>query len=158
MKESRVVGAEEIRGVLLPAGSRPLLLPNAAVAEVIGFQEPDPAEGAPDWLLGRIDWRGRRVPVVSWERAVDGGEPDWDARRVRIAVLNTMNGNPQVPHIGLLSVGVARLARISAESLAEDPEGRVESPWVLESVTIAEQPAWIPDLDELERQVVALGG
>jgi len=156
MKEGRAFSAQEIRGVLLPVGISHLLLPNAAVAEVITFQEPEPQDGAPDWLLGWITWRGRHIPVISWERAVEGGEPDWGARRVRIVVLNTLNGNPDLPHIGVLSVGVARLARIRADTLAEDPTGRGASPLVKASVIITGLAASIPDLDELERWVVSV--
>jgi chemosensory pili system protein ChpC len=155
MRESRVLGTKDIRGVLLPVGERYLLLPNAAVAEMIVFQEPEPREGMPDWLLGWIEWRGRQIPVMSWERAVEGREPDWDARRVRIAVLNTLNGNPAVPHIGLLSAGVARLARIRPDTLEEGLASDVTSPLVIASVIITEVPAWIPNLDELERWIVA---
>lgn len=155
MKDDTVPDTQEIRGVLLPVGERPLLLPNAAVAEVIGFLEPEPQSEIPDWLLGRIEWRGRHVPVVSWERMVEGREPDWNAQRVRIAVLNTLNGNPDLPHIGILSVGLARLVRIHANALTEDPLGEDTSPLVSAAVVIADSTAWIPDLDELERQVTA---
>jgi chemosensory pili system protein ChpC len=156
MREGKASNTQEIRGVLVPVGSRHLLLPNAAVAEVIGFEDPQPQDNAPDWLLGRIDWRGRRIPVISWERAVEGNEPDWSASRVRIVLLNTLNGNPALTHIGVLSVGIARLARIRADTLSEEPMGEVASPLVRASVIITGVPAWIPDLDELERWVVSI--
>jgi chemosensory pili system protein ChpC len=134
------------------------LLPNTAVAEVIGFKDPQPRDDAPDWLLGRIDWRGRRIPVISWERAVEESEPDWSASRVRIVVLNTPNGNPALTHIGVLSVGIARLARIRVDTLTEEPMDEKASPLVRASVIITGVPAWIPDLDELERWVVSIQG
>jgi len=158
MREGRVFSAQEIRGVLLPVGRHYLLLPNAAVAEVIAFEEPKTQPGAPDWLLGQLAWRGRTIPVVSWERAVEESEPDWEARRVRIVVLNTLNGNSALPHIGILSVGIARLARIRADVLAEDPTEETASPLVKASVFITGLPAWIPDLDELERWVGSVRG
>ncbi len=154
MKESRVLGTRELRGVMLPAGRRSLLLPIVAVAEVIAYVDPRPADGMPEWLMGRVDWRGRQVPVIAWERAVGEGDPDLDARRVRIAVLNTLNGNPALPYVALVTAGISRLARISAASLALDAAVPDASPWVLEAITAAGQPAWIPDLDAIERLVL----
>ena len=149
-------GAGELRGVLLPVGSRVLLLPNAAVAELIGYQEPEPDSSAPDWLLGQLAWRGRQVPVVSFQRAIGHPEPERASQRLHIAVLNTLNGNPKLPNIAVLTVGISRLAKVRVAALEADPEGAVDSPLVQEAVTVSDQPAWIPNLDELERQLTAL--
>ena len=97
MKESRVYNAQDMRGVLVPVGKHHLLLPNAAVAEVLGFEEPAPENDAPDWLLGRIDWRGWRIPVISWERALEGCDPDWHDSYAsgRTHWLKTQKRNPR---------------------------------------------------------------
>ena len=39
-------------------------LPNVAVAEVVAYRAPDEVEGGPEWLLGKLSWRGQEVPVV----------------------------------------------------------------------------------------------
>ena len=152
-QQSRVLGSREIRGLLLPLGERNLLLPNVAVAELVGFQEPESEPDDRDWLLGSIQWRGRRIPVVSFTAALGGDALPEQAQRMRIAVLNTLRGNPELPYIGLLTLGISRLARVSADNLAPDPTGEVDSELVLESITVGEQPAWIPDLDRLEQLV-----
>ena len=54
--------AQIIRGVLIQVADARLLLPNATIAEVLSYADPDRVENAPDWLLGRIRWRGQ-VPV-----------------------------------------------------------------------------------------------
>lgn len=145
-----------IRGVLIPAGQRYILLPNAAVAEIIVFKNPTPSPGAPAWLLGRLDWRGLNIPIISWERLVEGLQPNWGEQRIRIAVLNTLNGNPAVTHIGLLSVGLTRLTRIRADILHEDKTSTLSSNLIKASVSITGLPAWIPDLDELERKILTI--
>src|SRR5207342_875348 len=58
----------DIRGVLIAVARARLLLPNATIAEVLSFAPPTPVEGAPDWLLGRIRWRGWEVPLVAFSR------------------------------------------------------------------------------------------
>ena len=150
---SRVLRNREMRGLLLPLGERSLVLPNAAVAELVGFQEPKAEPGAADFLLGTIQWRGRSIPVVSFNAALGGDPVHGRGQRLRIAVLNTLNGNKELPYIGLLTLGISRLIRVSAENLTPDPSGVVDSDLVLESLTIGNQPAWIPNLDRLEELV-----
>ena len=57
-----------IRGVLIQVADARLLLPNATIAEVLSFAEPEPVADAPDWLLGRIRWRGWQLPLVAFSR------------------------------------------------------------------------------------------
>lgn len=154
MRESRVLGSGDIRGVLLPVGSRFLLLPNSAVAEVIGYREPQTDAAAPDWWLGRIEWRGLRVPVVSFEQATGRREPVRGSQRARIAILNTLSGNAALPYIGVYTLGISRLIRVTEDDLEEDGSGSPGSPLVLEAIRIDEQPAWIPDMDVLEQMVL----
>ena len=45
--------AQIIRGVLIQVADARLLLPNATIAEVLSYADPDRVENAPDWLLGR---------------------------------------------------------------------------------------------------------
>ena len=52
---------DDIRGVLIRVGATQLLLPNATISEVLSYSPPEPVEDAPDWLLGRLRWRGRAV-------------------------------------------------------------------------------------------------
>ena len=92
----------EIRAVLIPLESGRLLLPNATVAEVVGYQPPEPVEGGPDWLLGEVEWRQNRIPVVAFERTL-GGNPGDAGHRARIVICNTLNGNAERPHIGILA-------------------------------------------------------
>src|SRR5690625_2399037 len=66
----------EIRGVLIPISGARLLLPNATVSEVITLSTPEPIPGAPDWLLGRVGWRGWRLPLVAFSTLAGLPEPE----------------------------------------------------------------------------------
>jgi len=57
---------QDIRGVLIQVEGARLLLPNATIAEVLSFAEPEPVAAAPHWLLGRIRWRGWQLPLASF--------------------------------------------------------------------------------------------
>jgi chemosensory pili system protein ChpC len=104
-------------------------------------------------MLGDISWRGRRIPVVSFELAAGAEAQDGARHRARIAVLNTPSGNEAAPYIGVLTLGISRLVRITAENLAADDEAEVISPLVHEAASINKQPVWIPNLDALEQLV-----
>lgn len=150
MRESRVAKPGEIRVVMLPVGSRSVILPNPAVAEIIVFQKPAAEATAFDWLLGRIEWRGHSIPVVSFDGIVEGNKFEHSKQRTHIAVLNTLNGNRALPYIGLLMHGTARLLRINADSLDSGATDDLDSPLILAAASVNNQQAWIPDLDALE--------
>ena len=141
--------ASEIRAVLIPLQSGSLLLPNATVAEVVGYRPPETVDGGPDWLLGEIEWRQSRIPVVAFERTL-GDEPGDAGHRARIVVCNTLNGNPDQPHIGILAQSIPRLVRVLEAGLEVRESGTDSSAPVLRVVSVNGQPAWIPDLDLLE--------
>ena len=79
----------EIRGVMVPVTDGRVLLPNATVAEVISYTTPDPIAGAPAWLLGRLSWRGWRLPLVSLP-ILTGRLADESRMNARVAVLNVV--------------------------------------------------------------------
>jgi chemosensory pili system protein ChpC len=147
------VDARSLAGVVLPAGPADLLLPNAAVAEIVAYRPPVEIAGVPPWLLGQLEWRERLVPVVSIAAAEEGGEGAAPGRRARLAVCFMPSGNTALPYVAILSVEPARLARFSAEALEPAAERR-DNPFVLYALTYAERPAWIPDLDAVERAVL----
>jgi chemosensory pili system protein ChpC len=101
-----------------------------------------------------VDWRGRRVPVVSFAHAVGDDAEDGAQLRARIAILNTLNGNPEVPYVGVVTRGVSRLVRITTENLEQDTAS-FASPLIQAAAMINQQPVWIPDLDALEQMVAS---
>jgi len=131
-----------------------ILLPNTAVAEVVGFIKPEPLDGSPDWLLGRITWRERQVPLISFGLASAVGEMTKERQKGdRIAILNTMNGNKDIPYIGIVSQGIPRLNIIRKDdisTLETKPDNRQS---VAEIVSVDGQILIIPDIDDLESRL-----
>ncbi|UCE88479.1 MAG: chemotaxis protein CheW [Pseudomonadota bacterium] len=144
-----------VRCVYIPLREGALLLPNTAVAEVIGAMAPEPLAGAPAWLMGRLTWRERRIPLVSFE-AASGGEPAPPNRDSRIVVLNTLNGNQRMPYIGILSQAIPQLRLASERNLVGDSEVSVHEQSVASYVKVDGESAIVPDLDDIERRLVQL--
>ena len=151
MSDARDQG--EVRGVVIPTGAADLLLPNAAVAEVIGYQDPMRVPHAPDWLLGMVAWRGCKVPLVSLRQAdiesVDGAH----GQRTRLVICYTPSGNAALPYVGIRAEGPPRLARLSAQTLVP-AQAETGNLFVLHGLIHAERPAFIPDMDAIERVVL----
>ena len=131
-----------------------VLLPNAAIAEVVGYIEPEPLEGSPAWFLGRVTWRERLVPLISLEIATQSNEASESvASGTRIAILNTLNGNQELPYIGIVSQGIPSLSVINQDDISsiETLPGNRQS--VAEIAKINEQKVIIPDIDDLENRI-----
>lgn len=144
----------DVHSLLLPLQGAQLLLPNAAVAEIIEYRAPEVAADQPDWSLGKVTWRGIEIPLVSFEAYV-GQEVSSEAARLRIAVLNTLNGNAELPFIGVVLKGIPRLLTAGADSVAPDAAGDAAQ-GVLARVQAAGEGAMVPDIDALERSVAGL--
>jgi chemosensory pili system protein ChpC len=145
----------EIRCVLVPVGNLRLLLPNANVAEVITLTTPEPVPGAPEWLLGRIAWRGWRVPLISFTKLADAQEGDSELS-VRVAVLKALGDNPDVPFVAMLTQGFPRLTTLNAELIIPTHDGKPLPRGVKAQVLVRDDMAVIPDLEGIESEVAEL--
>lgn len=141
--------------VLIALAGDTLLLPNLAVAEVLGAEPVQPAEAAPTWLRGYLDWNGRRVPVLSFEtlNPTAPAEP----RRARIVVLHSPGRRLPVAHLAVVAQAYPHLLpfdRMTATPLPLRDSDRDEL--VLARVRVAGQEALIPDLDSVEAELARL--
>lgn len=128
-----------------------LVLPNAAVAEVISYREPESVSDVPEWFKGIIEWRGLRVPLVDYSQ-LTGRQPSEPGKRHRVAILNTLNGETDMPFMGIIMEGIPHLVQASQASvtLAENDE----LPEAVHCRIYSDgEPAEIPDLDVLEKMI-----
>ena len=135
--------------LLLPLADRYLLLPNVAIAELIGWQHGDPSSDSPPWHLRQITWRDRELPLISFDAAC--GSPVVIGERARIVVLNTLGGDPRLKFIAMVVQGIPRSYRLDSQlSFVDVPL----SPLERAAVQVGDHVAKIPDLLALERLVL----
>lgn len=139
----------DIRGVLISVSQGRLLLPNASIAEVITFSDPDPVENAPAWLLGQIRWRGWRLPLLSFARFA-GWSGEEASTGAKVVVLKALGGNPKLPYFAMLSQGFPRLVTVSRDALLESHSVKELPLGIFSMVTLNGDPAAVPDLMSLE--------
>lgn len=145
--------ASSVHCLRLTLKDRILLLPNAAIAEVVGFTAPEPLADAPAWLLGTFTWREHRVPMISFE-AASGGEPAAPVKESRIAVLNTLNGSATLPYIALLTQAIPHLRIVKDEAIQAVEAPAMAS--VVGAVELQGETLLVPDIDDLERRLARL--
>jgi len=143
---------ETVHSLLLPINKEILLLPNASVAEVIAYTEPEKINDAPEWLLGMLNWRDRRIPLIAFE-IISEGEPGSIHKNCRVAVLNTLNGNSKVPYVAVLMQGLPSLqvVRPSSIQFTDKPSNPRQS--IKAYVNLNGVAAVIPDIDDLETRI-----
>ncbi|MCX7034413.1 MAG: chemotaxis protein CheW [Arenimonas sp.] len=139
----------DIRGVLITVTNGRLLLPNANVAEVITFSDPEAVVDSPDWLLGRVRWRGWRLPLISFSRMAGWSQEDGHLG-AKVAVLKALGGNPKLPFFAVLSQGFPRLVTVNSTTLVEAHDMKDLPLGVHSRVMLNDDPASVPDLMSLE--------
>lgn len=146
---------QDIRGVLIQVEGARLLLPNATIAEVLSYADPEPVAKAPDWLLGRIRWRGWELPLASFSRLAAIAEESGGLGS-KVVVLKALSGDAHQPYVALLTKGFPRLVTVSRDALVADAgegeaEGAAELPrGVLMRVLLNDEQALLPDVDAIE--------
>lgn len=157
-KKLSAVGEQQtdvIHCLMITLTKEMIILPNSAVAEVVGYLEPEVLEGSPDWFLGRITWRERLVPLISIEQASSSNDViDKKLKGTRIAILNTLNGNSELPYIAIVAQGIPRLNVIRQEELQTIETLPANRSSIAEIASLNGQEFIIPDIDDLENRIL----
>lgn len=138
----------DIRGVLIQVAGGRLLLPNATIAEVLSFADPEAIADTPDWLLGRIRWRGWQLPLIAFAR-MSGIAEEQGGLGSKVIVLKAFGGNAKMPYFAVLTQGFPRLVTIGRDSLLVE-EATDLPPGVSARVRLNEDDAFVPDLGAVE--------
>jgi chemosensory pili system protein ChpC len=136
-----------VRCMLLPLISFSLLIPNSAVAEIIGYSTPRQLSDTSEWFPGVVLWRGVYVPVVEMEKLCDLGAAEVGPR-TRIAIIYNPEKDPEMPYLGIHMQDIPRAYLAEADSVkAGSDEGL--SPYLLTRVDDEQLARVIPDFDKI---------
>ena len=142
---------QEIRSVLIPVSGGDLLLPNAAVAEVIGMSEVVPVPDAPEWLIGTTLWHGWEMPLVAYGLLARMSE-DEGVKSSRVAVIKALSAPARMPYMGFLCRGFPRLVTVSPANLVAIPDQETRI-GVLGHAILQDREVVLPDLDRTSQLV-----
>ncbi|MCZ6882329.1 MAG: chemotaxis protein CheW [Gammaproteobacteria bacterium] len=137
--------ATTVRCMLLPLYSINLLIPNAAVAEIVGYSKPRPLAESSDWFAGVVLWRGVYVPVVVVEEMceIDSAHV---GPRARIAILYNPSKDTELPYLGIHIQDIPRAYLAEAEKMESGTDDEL-SQYLLSRVDEDQYARFIPNLE-----------
>ncbi|PKM29534.1 MAG: chemotaxis protein [Gammaproteobacteria bacterium HGW-Gammaproteobacteria-11] len=146
---------ESLNGLVVPLSEQGLLLPNVAVAELVGFRLTRVADNAPAWFLGWTQWREQVVPLVD-PYILMGQTPASTERPPRTLILNAVGERAGVHFVGLRIFSIPRSRKVvRGEINALELHGE----YIQQAVQLAEEPEVlvIPDLAAIEDELDKAG-
>jgi len=148
---------EELYAVLVSLAADTLLLPNAAVAEVISAERLDPPPpGAPSWAAGRVNYNNRQLTVVRFE-ILNGSGTTGDSRRTRLAVIQPVTSALRTGQYAIICQGYPHLVTLNRTALKKEALVSTDNEdIVLTRVSIANTSALIPNLEKIEQLLAPL--
>src|SRR3546814_3894777 len=100
--------------VLMALAGDMMLLPNAAIAEVVARESVQPDVRLPAWLAGFIEWNSRRLPVLRFE-VLNGGVMSADSRRERVVIINSNGRHLPSGQFALLTQAYPHLVTLTRD-------------------------------------------
>ena len=141
---------QNIASLMIPMWGEPILIPNTAVAEVIGFVMPEGGDGKD--FIGFIKWRGLNIPVLNLEP--DAPPVDDIGRAARIAVFNSATGNNKMSFIAVLVNGIPRLNNIRENDLKYTEDDEKVTDGIQARVFLGQEVVRLIDFQKLEKMAV----
>ena len=139
--------ATSVRCMLLPLTSLNLLIPNSAVAEIIGYSTPRELPDTSDWFAGVVLWRGVYVPVVAVEQMCKISQAQVSPRG-RIAIVYNPDQDPELPYLGIHMQDIPRAYLAEPDSMESGSDEGL-SEYLVTRVDDEELARVIPDIDKI---------
>jgi len=141
-----------VRTQLLPLTDMNLVLPNTCIAEVINMQSIEPIKKSAEWLLGMTSWRGIHIPVISFEKA-NGVATNEHSKNTRIAILNSLGGDKDIPFYGVIMQGIPKLLSLQMTDINAIKKPDIKLPIAQQQTIIDDIAAVIPDQEQIEKML-----
>ena len=147
--------ADSIRCMQMPLMGMQMLLPNSAVAEIIGYDRALMQAGDSGPLLGHMSWRGVTVPVVSLE-VLCGNPMEDPGGRSRVAIVYHPDGDHDLPYIGILLQDIPRAYLAESQRLLGKGEA-TDCPYLTFRIEAMIDDYVLPDVDAIFAAIRGMG-
>jgi len=142
---------QPVRCLIIPADPGFLVIPSAAVAEIVPLSISDPATKK-GGLLGLMAWRGVDVPVYSMEGMAGNHVPEY-TRRSKALVFYPWKGSDKNKFFAIATMHDPRPRLLSSDDIKVDEGGKqADSNFISASFLYDGEVAIIPDLKEISLQ------
>ncbi len=136
-----------VRCMLLPLSSINLLVPNSAVAEIIGYSTPRALPDCSEWFPGVVLWRGVYIPVVSVEEmcSIDTA---FVGPRSRVAIIYNPENDVELPYLGIHIQDIPRAYLAESDTMESGNDDGLAQ-YLLSNVDEDHLARVIPNLDSI---------
>jgi len=147
-----------VRSQLIPLEGMRLVLPNTSIAEVVTHQsvEESDYDNAPVWVIGLLQWRGLKIPLLSFEQSLNFNPSTisgyLSSKSARIVVLNATTHSETLPFYAIVAQGIPRLMALTHSAIIDAPE-QSDLPYIMRQTLIDANPAIIPNLEQIESEL-----
>lgn len=150
--------SDNIKCIILTLRKENVIVPNALVAEIISVKDVERSMDTPGWYLGKTNWRGTEVPLLSFE--VAGGMAESNVNlNTQAVVLYAVGNNDEIsetPYLAMVMSGVPHVSRFTREQIQLDENAESDHPMVAEKVRINGARISILDVDAMVDMVAEL--
>lgn len=149
---------EKIKCVMFTLRKENVIIPNALVAEIVSVKDIITSESTPEWFLGKMSWRGEKVPLLSFEVAA-GDEVykvNLNTQAVVLYAVGKDLDNVESPYLGLVMSGVPHVSYFARGQFTRESEDQKDHPMVAQRVRINGARASILDVDAMVSMVQKL--
>lgn len=144
----------KIKCILLTLRTENLVVPNAAVAEIVSLRDVKKINKAPQWLLGKMHWRGVDIPLVSFEAAAEGAGAAMNANQAAVIhLINSDGASSAYPYVGLSISGVPHISYFSKDQISTDTQTKKPHPMVAQRIRINGAAASILDIESIAAMI-----
>ena len=141
--------SEEIKCTILKISGDDLLMPNAAVAEIVAIKNIINVANKPGWMLGYLDWRGNSVPLISFEAMGGVRMPSLATGNIKAAILFSIGDDSNFPYISILVNDAPALINVTKEDIVPNKD-EITHPAVDQKIMMADGNYSIVNIEKLE--------
>ncbi|MGB5396992.1 MAG: chemotaxis protein CheW [Gammaproteobacteria bacterium] len=151
------MASNQVKCILLTLRTENVVVPNAAVAEIVSLREIHKIENAPKWLMGKMTWRGIEIPLVSFEAAAEVAGAGMGATQAAVLYLINKDDNLAYPYVGLAISGVPHVSHFGRDQINADTRVTRSHPMVAQRIRINGAAASILDIDAIGTMITQSG-
>jgi len=140
----------EVDSLFVSTANHRLLVPAAAVAQVVQQVDREPTDG-PAWLAGWMEWRLQRIPLIAFDQLAADAPAAMDTRMA--LVLHAITDTDQFKFFALQVQGFPHLMRVTPADLMQEMSSE-NHPYAIMTVAMDSWQALIPDFEKLENFLV----
>lgn len=158
--------AQPLYAMQLRCGTRRLILPRNAIAELKPFSEPEPLQSpetrelisAEPWVLGSIKYRDLPIPAISLEMLIDGAsEPA--SQRARYCIMHAIGHDLSPPLYAILCQGFPSLLevpgqlgkQVASQTAPNNPDK--DNSYIAAQIQLGGYLCTVPNLPEIEQNL-----